>query len=507
MAAFTSLLRCRGDGRGTLYLSVIPRDFSGLTPCQGGLRQTAISGAGSFHARVAGHPIARYLEQVPEGGCLSRAQGRPIATGNPVLVNDLRSSNGLPSVRRWCIAGCRRASGLLLNQTMSSHPLAFSKLDFSTTPFLVIWEVTRACALACRHCRAEAVDVADPLELTLAEGKNLLNQIHQMGTPVCVLSGGDPLRRSDLRDLVAHGAGLGLRMATIPAATDALTRERLAELKAAGLAQLALSLDGSTVERHDEFRKVPGTFVRTLEAARWAQELELPLQINSTFSAHNWDDVDAMCDLVERLGVVFWEVFSLVPVGRGSELLPLSAEQHEELFEKLWNLSQRVKFVIKVTEAPHYRRFVLQHRGAQATSGEPGNPPLHGGMAKGMHSSGSAIPAQLSRELSVRESFGAKAKGINSGKGFCFVSHKGEVFPSGFFPVSAGELRSQTLAEIYRDTDLFRALREPTRLTGRCGRCEYADVCGGSRARALAVHGDYLAEDPACGYQPPEIAT
>ncbi|MBN2192398.1 MAG: TIGR04053 family radical SAM/SPASM domain-containing protein [Polyangiaceae bacterium] len=380
---------------------------------------------------------------------------------------------------------------------MGAHPLSFASLDFATTPFLVIWEVTRACGLACQHCRAEAMDTRDPLELTTEEGKELLGQIHELGTPVCVLSGGDPLERSDLAELVRHGKSVGLRMATIPAATPRLTRERLVELVAAGLDQVAFSLDGSTAERHDGFRQVPGTFDRTIEAVGFAHEIGIPLQINTTFAAHNYDDVDRMTELVESLRVVFWEIFSLVPVGRGTVLRPMSAVEHEALFAKLYATSMRAGFIVKVTEAPHYRRYVLAQRDRGGGS-RPG-----GGHPAGGERSGSAIPAQLSRELSTHESFGARAKGINSGKGFCFVSHLGEVFPSGFFPVPVGSIRERPLAELYRDTDLMRALRDPSRLAGRCGRCEYADVCGGSRARAYAVHGDWFAEDPACLYEPP----
>jgi radical SAM protein with 4Fe4S-binding SPASM domain len=315
-----------------------------------------------------------------------------------------------------------------------------------------------------------------------------------------VLSGGDPLQRDDLAELVRHGKSLGLRMATIPAATDRLTRQRLAELKDAGLAQVAFSLDGSTAELHDGFRQVPGTYAKTMQAVEWAHELQIPVQINTTFARYNRHDVDALLALVERLGVVFWEVFSLVPVGRGTVLPSLDASEHEELFAKLYDLSQRVSFVIKVTEAPHYRRYVLHQRakdgrGATAPHGGP-----HGHLR--VHS-GSAVPAQLSRELSTHESFGMRAKGINSGKGFCFVSHQGEVMPSGFFPRAVGDVRERPLAQIYRDSELFLELRDPTRLKGRCGRCEFADVCGGSRARAWAVHGDWFAEDPACLYDPP----
>lgn len=369
-----------------------------------------------------------------------------------------------------------------------------AQFDFDQTPFLVIWEVTQACALACRHCRAEANEKRDPNELTLEEGKRLLDQTKAMGTPVCVLSGGDPLKRQDIVELIRHGSDLGLRMATIPAACEDLSREKIAALKNAGLSQLAFSLDGSTAARHDDFRQVPGTFERTMRAIEWAHELEIPLQINTTFAQYNFADVDNMIALVQKLGIVFWEVFSLVPVGRGELMAPLSAEQHEILFAKLHKLSKTVRFIIKVTEAPHYRRYVLQQRAKE------------GFTAGGMPESGSVIPAQLSREMSARESFGSSAKGINAGKGFCFVSHIGDVYPTGFFPRPAGNIRRTPLVELYRDSALFRQLRDPTQLKGRCGICEYADICGGSRARAYATTGDYLAEDAACIYQPVDKA-
>ncbi len=374
---------------------------------------------------------------------------------------------------------------------MPSHPMSFSTVDFSVAPFLVIWETTQACPLACRHCRADAIEERDPGELTTDEGKDLLSQTKAMGTPVCVLSGGDPLRRPDLCELVRYGRDLGLRMATIPAASEELTREKLVALKDAGLAQIAFSLDGSTAELHDSFRQVPGTFAKTMQAVEWAHELKLPLQINTTFARYNRHDIDRIFALVKRLGIVFWEVFSLVPTGRGAELEGLTDDEHEALFAKLHALSSEVSFIIKVTEAPHYRRYVLEQRRREGFSADPAT------------ESGSAVPAQLSREMSTADSFGSKAKGINAGKGFCFVSHTGEVFPSGFLPLPVGSVRRAPLAEVYRDSELFKALRDPSRLKGRCGICAYADVCGGSRARAYAMTGDYLAEDAACAYQPP----
>ncbi|MFQ5587406.1 MAG: TIGR04053 family radical SAM/SPASM domain-containing protein [Nitrospiria bacterium] len=371
---------------------------------------------------------------------------------------------------------------------MKSPDLSFTKIDFSKTPFLVIWELTQACDLVCRHCRASAMPERCPEELSTEEGKTLLNAIRDMGTPVVVLSGGDPLKRPDLLELIAHGKKIGLRVATIPAATESITPEILEKMKTAGLSQIAFSLDASTGALHDGFRQVPGTYRITRRAIEWAKAAGLPVQVNTAYSRYNLADADAMIELVQQLGIVFWEVFVLVPVGRGVGLEGLSADECEDLLTKLHRCAARAKFLLKVTEAPHYRRIIMQHRAA---------PSLHRAQ-----DSGSAIPAQLAGGMSAARAFGEKAKGINAGKGFCFVSHTGDVYPSGFLPLSAGNIRETSLAALYRESPLFKQLRDPDQLKGRCGRCEYRDVCGGSRSRAYALTGDLLAEDPSCLYQP-----
>lgn len=371
---------------------------------------------------------------------------------------------------------------------MKSPDLSFSKLDFSRTPFLVIWELTQACDLVCRHCRASAMPERCPDELTTTEGYRLLEEIEALGTPVVVLTGGDPLKRPDLLELIGYGNELGLRMATIPAATARITPELLAELKQAGLAQIAFSLDASSETLHDGFRQVPGTFRTTLQAITWAHQVGLPVQINTTYSRYNLSDADAMMELVSWLNIVFWEVFVLVPVGRGAELEGLTAEECERLLTKLYHCATRSRFLLKVTEAPHYRRIVMQNRATSPHTVEA--------------DAGSAIPAQLAGGRGPASAFGRNAKGINAGKGFCFVSHTGEVFPSGFLPISAGSVRSSSLSSLYRDSELFRELRAPSHLKGRCGRCEFREICGGSRSRAYALTGDILAEDPACLYNP-----
>lgn len=357
-------------------------------------------------------------------------------------------------------------------------------MDFSEAPFIVIWETTQACDLACVHCRAKAQPLPLPGELKSEEGLALLDEIAQMGTRVCVLSGGDPLKRADLLDLIRHGKSKGLRMATIPAATPLLTRQVVQALKEAGLDQMALSLDASTPQAHDRFRGVAGAFHKTMEAVRWAHEARLFLQINTVMTQHNFREVDQLIGLVQQLGIVFWEVFFLVPTGRGAWVEGLTAEQYELAFAKLYALEQTVSFVIKVTEAFHYHRYRLQH--LRQEDREAAAHPMAGRWQGG----GPAGSIGRSREP------------INAGKGHCFVSSTGQVYPSGFLPVPVGNVRDQRLGEIYRTAPVLRELRDPQLLKGRCGACEFKSVCGGSRARAYAMTGDYLAEDPCCAYVP-----
>ncbi|MBI4376182.1 MAG: TIGR04053 family radical SAM/SPASM domain-containing protein [Elusimicrobia bacterium] len=357
--------------------------------------------------------------------------------------------------------------------------------DFSEAPFLVIWETTRACALACKHCRAEAWMQRDPRELSTEEGKELIGHVADMGTPIFILSGGDPLNREDLEELVRHGKSRRLRMGTIPAATPSLNRERLRVLKAAGLDQVAFSLDAPKPDLHDGFRGTPGAFQKTLEAASWARELDLPLQINTCLASWNYPFLEEMISLVKGLGVVFWEVFFLIPVGRGSGMQGLTPQQFEGVFDRLHRLNDEEEFVIKLTEAQHYRRFVIQR---ELSSGDP--------------ASRERIRRILARPRGVRGSIGQSPHTVNSGKGFLFIDHVGNICPSGFLPFVAGNVRNDNVAAVYRRHPTFRQLRDPAILKGKCGLCRFSAVCGGSRARAWAETGDYLAEDPSCVYRP-----
>ncbi len=356
-------------------------------------------------------------------------------------------------------------------------------LDFAQRPFLVIWETTQACDLACVHCRASAQPARHPLELSTGDAQRLIEEVAALQAPVFVLTGGDPLKRADVFELVEYATVRGVRTSLTPSATPLLTREAIRELQRRGLARLAISLDGPTAAIHDNFRRVPGSFECTLRAVRWARELGLPVQINTTITKHNLGQLDQVIALLETLDIVLWSVFFLVPTGRGQNIDLISAEEFEQVFEKLYRTAQRASFDIKSTEAQHYRRFLLQRRVEERRQGRASAKSLPFG---GVTSDG----------------IGRAPNGINDGKGFVFVSHVGEVFPSGFLPISAGNVRRRGLAELYRHSPLFTALRDPSRLEGKCGVCEFRDICGGSRARAYALTGNPFAEEPCCVYQP-----
>ena len=363
--------------------------------------------------------------------------------------------------------------------------------DFNQAPFLVIWEVTRACDLACVHCRASAQPQRDPGELSTEEARYLIDQVAEMEIPVFVLTGGDPLKRPDIYELVSYAAAKPkLNVCLTPSATPLLTREAVQRLKDSGLHRLAISLDGATAEVHDSFRGILGAFEQTLQAIRWANEFHQQIQINSSLTRRNLDQIDALAELLGQFKISLWSVFFLVPTGRGQiEDLP-SAREFEEAFAKLYSISRRVRFHIKTTEAQHYRRYVLQRK-FEENCAETRR--IRGG-------SRDESPALTPHHL--RTGLTPARPGVNDGKGFIFISHTGEVFPSGFFPLRAGHVRRQSLQHIYRDSALLRALRDPDRLKGKCRACGYRELCGGSRARAYALTGDPFAPDPCCEYDP-----
>jgi AdoMet-dependent heme synthase len=351
--------------------------------------------------------------------------------------------------------------------------------DFNHSPFLVIWEVTRACSLACVHCRADALHRRDPRELTTEEGFRLIDQVRAFDVrpPLFVLTGGDPMRRPDLADLVRYAAAQGLTVALTPSGTAAATRLRLAELKAAGLSRIAVSLDGPTAETHDAFRGVRGSYAWTMRIIESAIALGLPLQINSTISRRTLSDFEAMAARVAEFPLTLWALFFLIQTGRGASLAQITEEECERLLHRLYDLSLTSPFGIKTTEAPHYQRVVSQREAARLRSGLP------------------AQAVERRRQLRAPRS-------VSDGNGFVFIDHLGNICPSGFLPVTRGNVRSASLAAVYRTDEMFTRLRNAKALFGKCGRCGFREICGGSRARAFAATGAVMASDPLCAYEP-----
>ncbi len=367
--------------------------------------------------------------------------------------------------------------------------------DTADRPFIVIWEATRACPLACRHCRAEAVPGRNPGELSTAEARDLMEQVAAFGAPppLFVITGGDPFQRPDLFDLVRHGTRLGLPVSVSPSGTPTLTAENLAGLKEAGARAISLSLDGSTERVHDGFRGAEGVFGWTLDAWHAAHELGLKVQINTTVSGHNLADLAEIVRVVHAMKALTWSAFLLVPTGRGRLLPGLDPHQVEDVLNFVYDAGAHIP--ARTTEAHHFRRVVLQReilrrRGADHVT-VLGLGPLYTSLRRRL--------AEL--DLPVRRARRTPMD-VGSARGFVFVSHLGAVHPSGFLPAAAGDVRRERLTDVYRSSPLFTGLRDPGNLTGRCGACEFRTVCGGSRSRALAVHGDPYAEEPWCAYSP-----
>jgi AdoMet-dependent heme synthase len=347
-------------------------------------------------------------------------------------------------------------------------------MNFEQCPLLVIWEVTQACDLACVHCRASAQPERHPSELTTEQGYRLLDEIRSFGDPLMVFTGGDPLKRPDLYDLVRYSVKIGLRTNVTPSATPLLTAEAIRNLKDAGIARMAISLDGPDAATHDDFRGIPGTFDRAMFALHEARRIGLDTQLQTTVTRRNMHRLPEIAGIARAVGTKMWSLFFLIVTGRAESGDDLQAEEYEKVFEFMYELSKSAPYGIKTTEAMHYRRYVAQRMKAEHRN-------------------------------AASEAAGAvvwRTAGVSDGKGFVFVSHKGEIFPSGFLPLNGGNVLEESLTDVYRNSELFKTLRDTTQREGKCGICEYQKICGGSRSRAYALTGNYLAEDPRCTYQP-----
>lgn len=333
----------------------------------------------------------------------------------------------------------------------------------SLAPRVIAWESTRACNYACVHCRAQAQKQADPNQLTTQEALHLMDEIAEICKPVLIISGGDPLQRADIFTVASYANKLGFRVVMSPSGSN-ITPEVIAKMKDSGVKMISLSLDGSTAQIHDTFRQVPGAYELALRNIKLAKEGEMPFRINTTVTKHNVGDLQAMHKLAVELGAKEWDVFMLVPTGRGKVTMEIRPKQYEATLKQIYQLSRESPIPVKTTCAPQYVRVA-----AQQSKGEDHS--FHG-------------------------------RGCMAGNGFCFISHVGDVFGCGFLPVAVGNVRQQKFGDLYQKAPLFLSLRDSSMLTGKCGLCNFKSACGGCRARALSVHKSILAEEPYCTYKP-----
>jgi heme b synthase len=339
---------------------------------------------------------------------------------------------------------------------------------------LVAWEVTRQCNLSCLHCRASAESGPYPDELSTAEGRLLLEQIREVGQPVVILTGGEPLLRPDIYELARHGHDLGLRMVMAVNGT-LLDKKKARKLKESGIQRISISMDGATAESHDFFRQVQGAYNGILQGVEAARFVDLEYQINTTVTRFNLHELEKIQQKAIELGAAAHHIFMLVPTGRGRALTDqtISAEDYEKTLSWLVNRKGEIPLSVKATCAPHYYRILRESA----------------------HQEGKEITFQS-------HGLDAVTRGCLGGAGFCFISHVGQVQPCGYLEVDSGQIRKQRFKEIYESSPVFLAIRDKNQYSGKCGRCEYFRVCGGCRARAFEATGNYLEEEPLCTYQP-----
>ena len=361
----------------------------------------------------------------------------------------------------------------------------YSRDDFEVNPLMFYYETTQACDLVCKHCRASAQENAADDELSTELARQLIDQVASFPRkPNIVFTGGDPLKRADIFDLIRHAVQRELSVALTPSATPLVTLEAFQQAKDAGVQAFGISLDGPTATVHDAFRGFDGSFDKTLEMLAHARQLGIPVQINTSITRRNFALLDDIAELLGNVGgVMMWSVFFLVPVGRGLEEERITADEYEVAFEKLWMFAKEKPFAVKTTEAPHYRRFVLRQ------GGNPLDVPRPFRFAKNEMNG----PYSKTRHRAPL--------GVTDGRGIMFVSHRGEICPAGFLPLVCGRFPTDSVVDVYQRHPVFTTLQNPDNYKGICGRCEYRFVCGGSRARAYAVTGDHLEAEPDCNYR------
>jgi radical SAM protein len=368
-------------------------------------------------------------------------------------------------------------------------------VNFDRAPILLFWETTRACKLACKHCRAEAIAEAMPGQLTTEQGMSLIDDLRAFTPrfPVIVFTGGDPFMRSDLFELAAHARSYGMPIGFAPSVTPLLTREAGVRMREAGAKTVSISLDGATAATHEGVRGVEDHFRRTEEAVRMLVDEGHTVQINTTVMRRNVEELADVAALLSDWGAHIWEVFFLIRVGRGSELEELTPDENEEVVHFLYEAS-RYGFIVRTVEAPFFRRVVARRKEA--------GPDVDPAERFGLGPRYARLTERLRERLGPpREAARAQSVGTRDGKGILFVSHAGDVYPSGFLPLRLGNVATDDVVRVYREHPVLRSIRGSA-FSGRCGACGFADACGGSRARAFAASGDPLGEDPACAYVP-----
>ena len=363
----------------------------------------------------------------------------------------------------------------------------YTQEDFTRHPLMFYYEVTRACDLVCKHCRASAQEDPAPDELSTEDALRLIDQVASFDRkPTMCFTGGDPLKRKDLFDLIRHATELGIQSALTPSATPLATFDAFRKAKDAGVSAIGLSIDGPNPEVHDAFRGFEGSFAKALEMLGFARELELPVQVNTSVTRRNVALIDDIAEMLAGEGIRMWSVFFLVPVGRGVEEERISPEEYVEVFAKLWKHARTRPYAVKTTEAPHYRRYVLEH------GGNPLAPP--GGSTDG-------APGAAGHGHGHAHGSGRAPLGVTDGRGIMFCGHNGEIFPAGFLPVVCGRFPHDSVVDVYRNHPLFRSLQNPDLYKGICGKCGFRMVCWGSRSRAFAVCGDPLGSEPDCVFE------
>lgn len=358
-------------------------------------------------------------------------------------------------------------------------PLISSDLD--RNPVVIFWEVTRACALKCEHCRAKAQPKRHPLELDTAESLRVMDEFTEFDTPpIVVLSGGDPFMRRDIFEIAEYGIKKGLTVSLSPSATALVTRDRLAKLVDIGVRRVSFSLDGANAKTHDSFRGFDGTFNRTMAAFEAANEVGLSFQVNTTITRSTKSELPEIAEVVKQSGAAIWDLFFLVPTGRGLDLELMTADEHDEVYS--WIMSNLLDwdFRAKTTLGQPFRRAMTLKR---LTAG------------------GKELTSLSTDEIKAAW----PAPATNDGRGIFFISHLGEIFPSGFIPLSAGNVRKDSVVDVYRNSETFTKIRDRNQLRGKCGICPFNVICGGSRSRAYAMTGDMTAADPTCRFQPPVL--